>query len=129
MSHTSCVLCSLMFYDLITPLSRLGDDHARRRISTLRYVPRDWLAVNNGIAQPGSTPECSASIRKNRNTRYTTPTGEEGGANGVRVALGVLFTCTPSRYYLLLCSTIGSGIRACLLPCHQIKRVGVSAQA
>ncbi len=64
-----------------------------------------WLAVNDSTSQPGSTPEC---FGKNHDTVHTTSKSRERGANRLRVVLGVSFTCTWSRYCLLLCSKIGS---------------------
>src|SRR6266702_230027 len=63
---------------------------------------RVLLAANDSTAQPGSTPGCSASVSKNHNTISTTPKCGEGGANRVRVALGVSFACTLSRYVAAL---------------------------
>jgi len=63
---------------------------------------RVLLAADDGTAQPGSPPECSASVSKNHNTIYETPKSGKGGTNRLRVALGVSFTCTWSRYCLLL---------------------------
>src|SRR6266702_5176790 len=82
---------------------------------------RVLLAVNDSTAQPGSPPECSASVSKNHNTVYTTTKSGEGGANRVRVALAVSFTCTSSHCCLLFCSTTGSETRACAPVCYQLK--------
>ncbi|KAH9005761.1 hypothetical protein EDB86DRAFT_3239822 [Lactarius hatsudake] len=45
----------------------------------MNFVRGAWLAISDGTAQPGSIPECSAS---------------GGGADRIRVAFGVSFTCT-----------------------------------
>ncbi len=109
MLHAGCVLYGPVFYNLIIPLSHLGDEHADEHIYiALSYVVtihrstqsnyelvviglgrRALLAVKDSTTQPGSTPECSASVSKNHNTIYATPKGGEEGANRVRVMLGV----------------------------------------
>ncbi|SRR6266702_575806 len=78
---------------------------------------RVLLAINDSMAQPGSTPECSASVNKNHNTIYTTPESGEVDAHRVRVALG----CDSPALRVIACSTTGSRIRACAPVCRKLK--------
>ncbi len=145
MFNTSCVVYDLVFYDptvLITSLSRLGDDHARRQIYiALDYICHyPYICTNNGLVigfERRILIELDwPSMRAQRNWVLHLKVQQVYARTTIRSArhrkeerevLTDLWSCSGChlsalRRAIACCTTIGSWTRPCAPPaCHQIK--------